>query len=294
MGKARFMMQSSRSCFRKWKNAPRMLTLLGMIACITIIYAVPFAENAKAQGETLQCAEIFIAMMNWRFSMLLLSTAILLLFGDLPVIEPFTSNALIRGTRRGWMASQILYVAITAFALTAFIFVMTLVVAMPNMNVSNAWSRPVKLLTSSGRIAIAPERMKLPLPPSIVADYLPWQAFGHSFALFFLLGCFYGLASLTLRMKFRSASFVLLMIINVISWATGMLPHESFGYALLSILSVHYHTSLYKHEMVTVNAMLPSLGASYAVLLCAVLAIGVVALALVKKYDYIQMEVEQP
>ncbi len=241
MGRVRFIVQSSRSCFRKWQSAPRMLTLLGMIACFTIIYAIPFAENAKVQGETLQCTEIFIAMMNWRFTMLLFSTSILLLFGDLPVIEPFTANTLIRGTRRSWVTSQILYVVATSLIMAVFIFVITIMVAIPNINFSDVWSRPVKLLTSSGRIAISPERMKLPLPKSIVTGYSPWQAFGHSFTLFFLMGCFYGLASLTLRMKLRSASFVLLMIVNAVSWETGMFARSDAGYAILSIISIHYH-----------------------------------------------------
>ncbi|NLV58304.1 MAG: hypothetical protein GXY67_05995 [Clostridiales bacterium] len=294
MGKVRFVVQSSRSCFRKWQSAPRMLTLLGMIACFTIIYAVPFAENAKAQGETLQCAEIFIAMMNWRFTMLLFSTAILLLFGDLPVIEPFTANTLIRGTRRSWITSQILYVAATSLIMAAFIFVITVLVAIPNINFSDDWSRPVKLLTSSGRIAISPERMKLPLPKSIVADYSPWQAFGHSFTFFFLMGCFYGLASLTLRMKLRSASFVLLMIVNAVSWAAGMFARSDAGYAILSMISIHYHASLYTHDAVTANSMLPSLGTSYAILVCSACVLMVLAAMLVKHYDYVQMEGEQP
>ena len=73
MSKTRYSIQTARSCFRTWRNAPRMLVLLGMIACFTIIYVIPFAENAKAMGETLQITEAFTAMLNWRFSMLLFS-----------------------------------------------------------------------------------------------------------------------------------------------------------------------------------------------------------------------------
>lgn len=293
MGKIRFIAQSSRSCFRRWKNGPRILILLGMIACFIIIYAIPFAENAKAQGESLQCSEIFIAMMNWRFTMLLFSSAVLLLFGDLPVIERFTANTLICGTRRSWMASQIIYVVATSLLLTAFIFGITFLVALPNLSFSDEWSRPVKLLALSGRIAISPERMRLVMPKSIVTDYTPWQAFGHSFSLFFLMGLFYGLASLVLKMRFRSGGFVLLIIVNAISWATGMFVPELTGYAILSILSVHYHASLYLHENRALNPLLPSLDGSYAILFCTIVIFIVIAMMLVKRYDYVTAEDEQ-
>ena len=115
MSKTRYSIQTARSCFRTWRNAPRMLVLLGMIACFTIIYVIPFAENAKAMGETLQITEAFTAMLNWRFSMLLFSTSILLLFGDLPIIENFTGNALVKGSRKGWMIGQMIYVVATSF-----------------------------------------------------------------------------------------------------------------------------------------------------------------------------------
>lgn len=292
MRKIRYAMQTARSCFRTWRNAPRMLVLLGMIACFTIIYVVPFAENARAQNETLQITEAFTAMMNWRFSMLLFSTSILLLFGDLPVIEAFTGNALVKGSRRGWITGQIIYVIATSFLLALFVFAVSVAVCLPNVHITNEWSRPVKLLVSNGRIAISPERMKLPFPKSIVADYSPWVAFAHSFSLFFLMSCFYGLASLALRMRFKSASFVLLILVNTLSWATGMFLTTMKAYVILSMLSVHYHASLMQHASVSVNAQLPTLGASYAVLLglCAILA-GV-SFALVRRYDYVQMEAE--
>ena len=292
MYKVRYALQTARSCFRTWRNAPRMLVLLGIIACFTIIYAVPFAENARAQNEALQITEVFTAMMNWRFSMLLFSTSILLLFGDLPVIEAFTGNALVKGSRRGWIMGQVIYVVATSLLLALFVFIISVTVCFPSIYVSNDWSRPVKLLTSNGRIAISPERMKLPFPKSIVTDYTPWSAFAHSFSLFFLMGCFYGMASLTLRMRFKSATFVLLMLINTLSWAAGMFLASMKSYAILSILSIHYHTSLVEHESVSINGLLPTLGVSYAVLVGLCVILTGISFVLVRKYDYMQMEAE--
>ncbi|GHU83418.1 hypothetical protein FACS1894196_3270 [Clostridia bacterium] len=294
MDKGRFIVQSSRSCFRKWKNAPRILTLLGTIATFVIIYGLPFVENARAQGEPLQAGELFVAMMNWRFTMLVFSSAVLLLFGDLPVIEGFTANALIRGTRRTWMVSQIFYVLAASLILSLFIWVVSLVVSIPDLSFSNEWSRPTQLLARSGRLAIPPERMKLPMVKSLVTVYTPWQAFGHSFSLFCLLGCFYGMGALALKMRFGSGSLVLLLIVNAASWASGMFGVGEAGYAVLSILSVHYHASLADHANLPANPWLPSLGASYAILIGVVAALIALALVLVKRYDYVGAEEEQP
>ncbi len=293
MSPIRYSIQTARSCFRTWRDAPRMLVLWGMLACFTIIYAVPFAENAKAMGETLQITEVFTAMLNWRFSMLLFSVSILLLFGDLPIIEGFTGNALIKGSRSGWIMGQMLYVAVTSFLLTLFIFAISVLVCLPNIHISDEWSKPVKLLALNGRIAIAPERMKLPFPKSIIQNYTPWIAFAHSASLFFLMGCFYGLASLTLRMRFKAASFLLLMLANAVSWAMGMFDASMKAYAVLSMLSIHYHASLYEHGYANANRLLPTLSLSYAVLGCLILLFAVLAFALVRKYDYIPMEAEQ-
>lgn len=292
MGKTRYPIRTAIGCFRTWRSGPRILTILGVIVCFSIIYAVPFGENARAQGEALQVAEAFIAMMNWRFTMLLFSSAILLLFGDLPIIEPVTFSALIKGSRRGWIVGQILYVIVASFIMGLLIFGVSIIVSLPKASFLNEWSRPVKLLANSGRIAISPERMRLMLPQSIVAEYLPWQAFAHSFILFFLTCCFYGLASLTLRMKWKTASFTLLMMINTISWASGMFTINSKAYAVLSMISIHFHASLFMHEAASANDLLPTLGTSYIVLVIGVIMLMLVAILLVRKYDYLQSEVE--
>lgn len=290
MRKCRYIAQSFLSCIRRWKSAPRILILFGFIACLTIVYALPMAENARAQGTALQCAEVFIALMNWRFAMLVFSTIALLLYGDLPFIEPSTLNAIIRGTRQRWMLSQIVYICFTSAILCLVIFMISALIAAPNIDVSNAWSRSIRLLTSSGRIAINPERMRLSMPIEIVTTFAPWQAFGHSITLFYLLCCIYGLGSLVLGMRYRSGGFVLLLAANALSWATGMFYFSSVGYSIVSYLSLHYHASLHEHFKHNVNALAPSLSASYAILLCGISALTLLAMRLVKRYDFFVME----
>lgn len=287
MDKTRFMVQSSRSCFRRWKSAPRMFTIMAMMACFIAIYALPFAENARAQEEALQCTEIFIAMMNWRFTMLLLSSIIIVLFGDLPIIEPFTTNSLMHGTRRSWLTGQILYVVITSFVLSLLIFVVTLLLCFPNLNFQNEWSRPVKLLAKSGRIAISPERMKLMLSAFIVEKYTPWQAFAHSFFLFTLMGCFYGLVTLVLKFRFHSGGFLLLFIVNAFSWSVSLFVPERVEFAILSLLSPHYHASLDLHRYCAVNPVLPSMCMSYLLLIGSAVFLIAYAMVLVKHYDFV-------
>lgn len=287
MKNARYILHSTASCFRKWKSAPRMLLLLSFIFCFIIMYAIPFIENARVMGETLQCAEAFIAVMNWRFTMLLLSSVIIVLFGDLPILEPFTVNGMLRGTRRGWAASQILYIILTSFLLALFIFAVTVVLAQPGIVFTNEWSRPVKLLAKGGRIAIPPERMKLGFSQVILDHYLPWQAFFHSFVLFVLMGCFYGLFTLVMKLKIHSGGFLLLLAANALAWSVNIFIPQQTEYGVLSLLSPHYHASLILHAYRSVNPVLPSVGGSYAIFLCADALLIVRAFISVRRYDIV-------
>lgn len=141
MSDLRLIRESFFSCSRRWVRAPRVLLLFGFIVCLTVTCAVPFAANARLQGEKLQFAEIWIALMNWRFSMLAFSTIVIFLFGELPIVDPFSLNTLLRGTRRLWLAGQILYVLAASLVLCLLILASTLLAALPNLTFSNEWSR---------------------------------------------------------------------------------------------------------------------------------------------------------
>ena len=93
------------------------------------------------------------------------------------------------------MAGQILYVLAASLALCLLILASTLLAALPNLTFSNEWSRLVRMMVYSGRIAIPPEQLKLSMSTEILALYSPWAAFGHSAALFYLLCCLYGLSA---------------------------------------------------------------------------------------------------
>ncbi len=290
MKSTRYILYSTASCFRKWKSAPRMLTLLSLIICFVIIYAVPLVDNARAQGETLQCTEVFIAVMNWRFTMLLFSSIIIVLFGDIPIFEPFTVNSMLHGTRRGWVGSQILYIFLTSFLLALLIFAVTIVLAQPSIVFSNEWSRPMKLLAKGGRISILPERMKLGFSEVILDNYLPWQAFFHSFFLFVLMGCFYGLFTLLVKLKIHSGGFLLLLVANALTWSVNIFIPERIEFGILSLLSPHYHASLILHAYCAVNPVLPSVSGSYVIFLCVNALMVVCTLIFVRRYDIVPVE----
>ena len=293
MSDLRLIRESFFSCSRRWVRAPRVLLLFGFIVCLTVTCAVPFAANARLQGEKLQFAEIWIALMNWRFSMLAFSTIVIFLFGELPIVDPFSLNTLLRGTRRLWLAGQILYVLADSLVLCLLILASTLLAALPNLTFSNEWSRPVRMMAYSGRIAIPPEQLKLSMSAEILELYSPWAAFGHSAALFYLLCCLYGLSALALRIQWPSGGFIQLVIANVLSWSMGALMPTSAGYAVLAAVSPHYHASLSSHFVHSVNPYAPTLEVSYGVLLGVILGITVFASVRVKRYDFCLSEGEQ-
>lgn len=264
--------------------------MFAMLGCIILIYAVPFAENARAQDEKLQVGELFVALTNWRFSMLIFSCSIILLFCDLPIVDRFATNAIIRGSRRSWFLGQALYVIVTSVLCATGVLLLSVAVALPNLSFSNAWSRPVKLMATSGRIAIDPARMKLTMDSYIVKTFPPYIALLHSYLLLTLLNCFYGMASLVSRMYVRAGSFIVLIATNAISWCASMFGAGETGYAIFSILSPNYHASLYAHANTAMNSILPALPYSYIILLLWIFLLLLMGLQRVKKFDFVLNE----
>ncbi len=286
----RYSIQTMLRCIKRWNQSPRMIMMFLMLACIILIYALPFVENARVQSEKLQVGELFVALTNWRFSMLIFSCSIILLFCDLPIVDRFATNAIIRGSRRSWFLGQALYVIVTSVLCATGVMLLSVAVALPNLSFSNAWSRPVKLMASSGRIAIDPARMKLTMDSYVVKTFSPYVALLHSCLLLTLLNCFYGMASLVSRMYVRAGSFIILIVANAISWCASMFGAGETGYAIFSILSPNYHASLYSHANTAMNSILPALPYSYIILLFWISLLLLIGLQRVKKFDLVLNE----
>ena len=247
----RYSIQTMLRCIKRWNQSPRMIMMFMMLACIILIYALPFVENARVQSEKLQVGELFVALTNWRFSMLIFSCSIILLFCDLPIVDRFATNAIIRGSRRSWFLGQALYVIVTSVLCATGVLLLSVVVALPNLSFSNAWSRPVKLMASSGRIAIDPARMKLTMDSYVVKMFSPNVALLHSYLLLMLLNCFYGMASLVARMYVQAGSFIQVsdsqsgrfFCNDVYSLCTGLVSEAAYLSTLFgpSSISIHYN-----------------------------------------------------
>ncbi len=287
---SRYCVQTMLRCIKRWKQSPRMIMLFAMLGCIILIYALPFAENARAQGENLQIGEIFIALTNWRFSTLIFSCSIILLFCDLPIVDKFTTNAIIKGSRRAWFSGQAFYVIVTSVICATGVLILSIAITLPDVAFSSQWSKPAKLIATSGRIAIDPARMKLTMDKYIVKTFSPYTALLHSYLLLLLMDCFYGMAALVARMYARAGSFIVLIVANAISWCAPMFGPGEMGYVIFSALSPNYHASLRSHAETALNSALPTLSHSYIVLISLICLLFFLGVQRVKKFDFVLHE----
>lgn len=286
----RYSIQTTLRCVKRWKQSPRMIMLFAMLGCIILIYALPFAENARVQGESLQVGEAFVALTNWRFSMLIFSCSIILLFCDLPIVDKFTTNAIIKGNRKAWFSGQAIYVIATSMICATGVFLLSVAVVLPDLSFSNLWSKPTKLIATSGRIAIDPARMKLAMDSYVVKTFSPYVALLHSYLLLTLLNCFYGMAALVARMYVRAGSFIVLIAANAISWCASMFGAGETGHVIFSALSPNYHASLCAHANTALNSALPTLTHSYVVLFLMICLLFFLGIQKVKKFDFVLHE----
>ncbi len=136
--------------FRQWhKNTRVILTFcLSFVLCFLLSdKAVRFAED---YGTSMQILEPFVWTFGDGNSILLSSLLLLLLFADMPFINPGTPFFLMRTDRKVWIMGQAVYIMAAAFLYLIFILISTSVVCMTRSFAGNMWSETAAILGYSG------------------------------------------------------------------------------------------------------------------------------------------------
>lgn len=187
--------------FRQWHKIARVILtfLLAFVLCMLLTdKAIAFAGT---YGTTMQAVEAFVWTFGDANSILLASLLLMLLFADMPFIQPVTPYYLFRTNRTAWLCGQLVYVAVSTILFVAFIFFVTVLLTMQNSFPGNMWSETGAILAYSG---IGADIM---LPASLKTMILtyPYQCAGHIFLLFTLYSLF--LVSFMMAVNLRFGKF---------------------------------------------------------------------------------------
>jgi len=126
---------------------PRIYTLEAIIVAFSIWNFSWISDYASAVG---------FASSPWVFPFLLTTPIMFPIYGCLTILlfcnAPFTDShtqfLMIRVSRRNWVIGQLLYIIAAAFVYTAFFIVASMLVLIPNLQLTIDWGAVLKTLLS--------------------------------------------------------------------------------------------------------------------------------------------------
>ena len=217
--------------FRRWRKSPQIWLAfgLGFVACFLLTNkTVLFAQ---AHDTVMQVFEPFIWTFGDAKSILLISLCLLLLFADMPSLGAEVPLMLIRTTRRRWMASQILYLALATLIFIAFLLLSSCLLCAQYGYPANIWSETAAILSYSS----IGQKIAVPAFVKVLELTYPFPCTVHIFLL--MLGY-----SMTLS--------GLMFLGNLLKARLGMIlgiAFSGFGFFLNpDIVSQWFHLSIYQ------------------------------------------------
>ncbi len=217
--------------FRRWRRSPQIWLAfgLGFVACFLLTdKTVRFAQEHQT---VMQIFEPFIWTFGDAKSILLISLCLLLLFADMPQLGAEVPLLLIRTTRRRWMASQILYLALATLIFIAFLLLSSCLLCAQYGYPANIWSETAAILSYSS----IGQKIAVPAFVKVLELTYPFPCTVHIFLL--MLGY-----SMTLS--------GLMFLGNLLKARLGMIlgiAFSGFGFFLNpDIVSQWFHLSIYQ------------------------------------------------
>lgn len=173
--------------FQKWLVNPRIYTLAVLMIAFLAYHSFGPSQFAADKG---------IALTPWVFPHLItppvlqvFACFIILLFSDAPFADRHMPFLIIRSGRRNWIIGQLLYIVTAAFVFTIFILFISMLVLIPNVQLSTDWGIILKTLAVSTEIipsvTIFPDER-------IITMFSVLEAMLISFGLFWLVSIFIG------------------------------------------------------------------------------------------------------
>lgn len=134
---------------------------VGMVLCFLLSGKV--ISVAEYYQAPMQAAEPFIWTFGDATAILLVSLVLIFLLSDLPRISPFTPFYLVRTSRSGWLAAQVVYLALVTVLYVAFLLLITTVLCAKYSFPGNLWSETAARLGYSqlGKTLQVPSTVKV-------------------------------------------------------------------------------------------------------------------------------------
>lgn len=168
--------------FRGWYKNPRVLVTFALAFILCFLLSNKVVQFAYAHQASMQMVEAFVWTFSDSNSILLSSLLLVLLFADLPFLNPGVPFYLVRINRQTWLLGQTLYIVLATSVYLVFILAATVFLSMQDSFVGNIWSETAAILAYSG----IGQTVALPASVTTLEMSTPYAAMATIFLLMLL------------------------------------------------------------------------------------------------------------
>ena len=136
--------------FKTWRGSARIPLTFALAFILSFMLSDKAASFAFAAGTPMQAFEPFIWTFGDAGSILLMSLLLILLFADMPYLDPGAPYYIVRMKRRTWGLGQLIYTIAATVIFMLFVFAVTTLMCMKNSFIGNMWSETAAILGYSG------------------------------------------------------------------------------------------------------------------------------------------------
>lgn len=202
--------------YRQWKSSPRIFMTFALSFTVCFLLSDKALGFSSEYQETMQAAEPFIMTFGDSGSILIISTLLILLFSDIPMLNSGVPFYLMRTTKRRWIGGQILYVLSAVSFYMIFVLLSTVIICAKNCFPGNQWSATGATLGYSK----LGDQMFLPISVKVMEHTRPYEC----------------MMQMMLLMLCYSLSLVLFMLLLNLRWGRRAGIIGGVAYSLYGML----------------------------------------------------------
>lgn len=168
--------------YRRWITNPRYY-IIGILCIIWVHFVVGSLSTLTSAFSVQATPWVFPFVFMHRYTPMLIMLGACFLFADAPYMHTGTPYEVIRAGKRTWVRAQIFYTLFTAFLLVAFLFVISVLCILPNLQFSGEWGKVYSTLAQTN--AAEEYGVNLRVSYDVLLAYSPIQA---TLITFFVVG----------------------------------------------------------------------------------------------------------
>lgn len=197
MDKVRTISALSGLNFRKWAASTRIKIILLVTFLMVYNYMYGIRRFTSSVGVAVTPWALVFLMTSFT-SLIIIMLGFVFLYCDAPFLDQHQPYILLRTGRKTFIAGQILYIFASSFLYTFFVFLMTVLCCLPNLQFSTGWGKIFKTLAVTG---IGSQfGISFSVPQILVQNDTPLAAMGEQILLLWLVGCFLGFLIFTFNL----------------------------------------------------------------------------------------------